>query len=106
MLVSFPGMTEQEIKIFNTLTGSAVYILVFISGLNLLGGKRINMAKSKLVKANQKIAKTVVGGYKKIESTVVSGYTKIEDKFVDAYLTHEGETVEEAKARLKNKHNT
>ena len=32
----------------------------------------------------------------------VSGYTKIEDKFVDAYLTKDGETVEEAKARLKN----
>ena len=32
---------------------------------------------------------------------VVEGYTKIEDKFVDAYLTKDGETVEEAKARLK-----
>ena len=28
-------------------------------------------------------------------------FTKIEDKFVDAYLTKDGETVEEAKARLK-----
>lgn len=32
----------------------------------------------------------------------MDGYTKIEDKFVDAYLTKEGETVEEAKERLKN----
>ena len=31
----------------------------------------------------------------------MKGYTKIEDKFVDAYLTKDGETVEEAKARLK-----
>ena len=31
----------------------------------------------------------------------MGGYTKIEDKFVDAYLTKDGETVEEAKARLK-----
>ena len=71
------------------------------------------MAKSKLVKANPKIAevvtdgykkieKGVVGGYKKIEQGVVAGYTKIEDKFVDAYLTRKGETVEEAKARLKS----
>ena len=51
------------------------------------------MAKSKLIEANQKIAKgvtegfqkiedAVVGGYKKIEQGVVDGYTKIEDKFV------------------------
>ena len=39
--------------------------------------------------------------YGKIEQSVVGGYTKIEDKFVDAYLTKDGETVEEAKARLK-----
>ena len=69
------------------------------------------MAKSKLVKANEKIAEGVVGGYKKIEEGVVSGYKKIEDgavggfnkitdKFVDNFLTKEGETVEEAKARL------
>jgi hypothetical protein len=42
-----------------------------------------------------------VDGYKKIEQGVTAGYTKIEDKFVDAYLTKDGETVEEAKARLK-----
>ena len=32
---------------------------------------------------------------------MVDGYTKIEDKFIDTYLTKEGETLEEAKARLK-----
>jgi hypothetical protein len=58
------------------------------------------MAKSRLVKANQKIEKAVVGGYKKIEKTVVGGYQKIEDKFVDQYLTKDGETVKEAKARI------
>ena len=69
------------------------------------------MAKSKLVKANEKIAEKVVNGYKKIEETVVGGYKKIEegavngftqisDSFVDEFLTKEGETVEEAKARL------
>jgi len=70
------------------------------------------MAKSKIVMANEKIAEAVTGGYKKIEKgvvdgykkieqDVVGGYTKIEDKFIDAYLTKDGETVEEAKARLK-----
>lgn len=101
MLVSFEGLSTWEIRLFNAITGTAVYVIIFILGLNLLGGKKINMAKSKLVKANEKIAETVVGGYKKIESTVVEGYTKIEDKFVDKYLTHDGETVEEAKKRLK-----
>ncbi|MDR3758013.1 MULTISPECIES: hypothetical protein [Enterocloster] len=59
------------------------------------------MAKSKFVKANEKIAEKVVGAYEKIESTVVGGYTKIEDAFVDRYLTKGGETVEEAKKRIK-----
>lgn len=59
------------------------------------------MAKSKIVKANEKIAETVVGTFGKIEKTVVGGYTKIEDAFVDRYLTKEGETVKEAKERLK-----
>lgn len=64
------------------------------------------MAKSKIVAANEKIAEKVVGTYKKIEDTVVGGYTKVEDAFVDRYLTKDGETVEEAKARLKREQNT
>ena len=59
------------------------------------------MAKSKLVKANEKIAEGVTTGFKKMSDGVVEGYTKIEDKFVDQFLTKDGETVEEAKARLK-----
>ncbi len=47
------------------------------------------MAKSKLVKANEKIAEGAVGGF-----------NKIADKFVDNFLTKEGESVEEAKVRL------
>ena len=58
------------------------------------------MAKSKLVKANQKIAENVVSGYHKIEEGVVSGFTRITDKFVDEFLTKEGESVEDAKRRL------
>lgn len=48
----------------------------------------------------QKIEDGVVGGYKKIERSVVGAYQDVEDKFVGRFLTHEGETVEEAKARL------
>ncbi len=59
------------------------------------------MAKSKLVAANKKIEEKVVGGYKRIEEGVVGGFNKISDKFVDNYLTRDGESVEEAKERLK-----
>lgn len=47
------------------------------------------MAKSKLAEANEKIEEGAVGGF-----------NKIADKFVDNFLTKEGESVEEAKARL------
>ena len=58
------------------------------------------MERSKLIKANDKIAEKVVGTFGKIEDTVVNGYIKIEDTFVGRYLTRDGETVEEAKKRL------
>ena len=59
------------------------------------------MAKSKLVKVNEKVGEKVVDIYKKVENSVVGTYHKIEDKFVDKYLTKDGETVEDAKKRLK-----
>lgn len=69
---------------------------------------------SKLVEANEKIAEGVVKGYKKIENGVVDGYKKIEegavsgfgkvvDKCVKVLFTKEGESVEDAKARLSGK---
>lgn len=112
MLVSFPGMNTTEILLLNIFTGTAVWLIVLLLGINLIGGKYTDMAKSKIVKANEKIAEAVTGGYKKIEKGIVdgyqkieqgivAGYTKIEDKFVSAYLVKDGETLEEAKARLK-----
>lgn len=59
------------------------------------------MATSKLIETNEKIAEHVTSGFQKMSDTVVGGYTKIEDKFVDAFLTRDGESVGEAKARLK-----
>ena len=114
MLVSFPGLESADVLFLNIFTGTAVWITVLFLGINLIGGKYTDMAKSKIVKANEKIAEAVSHGYKKIEKGVVAGYqkieqgitkgyTKIEDKFVETYLTKDGETVEEAKARLKNR---
>ena len=44
---------------------------------------------SKIVEVNEKIAEAVV-----------DGFNKVADGFVEKYLLKEGETVEEAKARL------
>ncbi len=41
MLVSFEGMTETEILIMNATLGSAVCIIVFLLGLNLVRSKKI-----------------------------------------------------------------
>ena len=55
---------------------------------------------SKIVEANKKIEKAVVGAYNKVEDTVVGAYKKVEDKFVDTFLKDIGETTEEAKERV------
>ena len=41
MLVSFEGMSEIEIRIMNVATGSAVCVIVFLLGLNLVKQNRI-----------------------------------------------------------------
>ena len=41
MLVSFEGMTEAEIVIMNATLGSAVCVIVFLLGLNLVRNRKI-----------------------------------------------------------------
>lgn len=70
------------------------------------------MAKSKLVKGSRRIAEhvtdrfqkmsgSVVSGFNKMSDGVVRGYTRIENGFTDWFLTRDGESVEEAKQRLR-----
>lgn len=59
------------------------------------------MAKSKGVKANEKVKERATATFSRIENTFVGDYTIVENAFVDRYLTKDGETVEEAKVRLK-----
>lgn len=66
----------------------------------------MTMAKSKIVKANERIAEKVTGTFENIKDTVVGGYSRIEDAFVDRYLTKDGETVADAKERLKKNRKT
>ncbi len=56
-----------------------------------------------VVDGYKKIESGVVDGYKKIESGVVDGFNKLTDKCVEVLFTKEGESVEEAKARLSGK---
>jgi len=69
---------------------------------------------SKFVGVSKKIAEGVVKGYKKIENGVVDSYRKVEagagsgcgkvvNKCVEVLFAKEGETVEDAKARLSGK---
>lgn len=53
--------------------------------------------KSKIVEANKKIAEDV----QKIQDKVVNEFSKIEDSFISRYLLREGESLDEAKERLK-----
>ena len=55
------------------------------------------------VSTYQKIENAVVGGYKKIETGAVEGFGKVVDKCVEVLFAKEGETVEQAKARLSGK---
>jgi len=57
---------------------------------------------SKITDANKKNENVIVDGYKKVEESVVGGYKKIEDKFIDTFLKKDGETIEEAKKRVRD----
>lgn len=63
--------------------------------------KGVRKISDEVTKGYGKLEKNVVDGYKKIEKTFINSYEKIEDAFVDKYLTHDGESVEDAKERLK-----
>ena len=48
------------------------------------------------------IEEGVVGACKAVEDSVVGAYQKVEDAFVEKFLAKPGETVDDAKARLKD----
>ena len=61
---------------------------------------KFNEATEKIVEGYEKIEDGVVTGYKKVEDTVVGNFNKMTDKFVGKFLTRDGETLEDAKARI------
>jgi hypothetical protein len=56
-----------------------------------------------VVSAYKTVEEGVVGAYKAVEKGAVDAYHKVEDAMVDKLFRKEGETVEEAKARLSKK---
>ena len=80
-------MSVEEFKQVNKKIESAV----------VSGYKTVEEA---VVKGYKAVESGTVKGYKTIESTVVGAYKSIEDSFVDSFLREDGETVEEAKARI------
>ena len=63
---------------------------------------KIGKIGEKVVKAYKAIEDGVVGTYQKIEDGVVGAYQKVEDAFVEKFVAKPGETVDDAKARLKD----
>ena len=53
------------------------------------------------VDAYKAVEESVVGAYKAVEESVVDAYHKVEDAMVDKLFRKEGETVEDAKKRLR-----
>ena len=62
------------------------------------GYKKIESA---VVAGYKKIEDSVVSGYKKIETGAVEGFGKVTDKCVEKLFAKDGESVEEAKKRLR-----
>ena len=56
-----------------------------------------------VVDGYKKIETGVVDGYKKIENGAVVGFGKVVDKCVEVLFAREGESAEDAKARLSKK---
>lgn len=62
-------------------------------------------AEETAVGGYEKIERGVVWGYEKIERGAVEGFEKLTDRCVQALFAKEGESVQQARARLKNQKN-
>lgn len=55
------------------------------------------------IEGYQAIEGAVVGAYHRIEAGAVTGFAHVSDWFIEKLFAREGETVEQAKARLTRK---
>ncbi len=63
----------------------------------------VEAASEEVTTGYKKIEEGVVTGYKKVEEGVVDGFGKVVDKCVEVLFARDGESVEDAKARLSGK---
>lgn len=56
----------------------------------------------KAVTGYKAIETAAVNGYKAVETGAVNGFKKVSDKSIEILFAKEGESLEEAKARLQN----
>lgn len=54
-----------------------------------------------LIETNEKISEMVIDTYNKTEKTAINTYNKVSDFFINKFFTKDNESVEQAKARLK-----
>lgn len=95
-------MTNAEIREDGAMAGMVQAMDHDATDLPTVDGVEVYKAVEQEVEdIYQKIESGVVGTYKKIESSVVGAYKNVEDSFVGRFLTREGESVEEAKERLR-----
>lgn len=95
-------MTNAEIREGGAMAGMVQAMEHDATDLPTVDGVEVYKAVEQEVEdIYQKIESGVVGTYKKIESSVVGAYKNVEDSFVGRFLTREGESVEEAKERLR-----
>ncbi|MBQ6306390.1 MAG: hypothetical protein IJQ11_09170 [Bacteroidales bacterium] len=57
--------------------------------------------ENEVVKGYKAIENGVVSGYNAIQDGVVEGFTRVSDAFIMKFFAKEGETVEQAKERMK-----
>lgn len=69
-------------------------------------GEATEKIEKAVTEGYKKIENSVVGGYKKIEGGVVNGFNKVSDKCVEVLFAKDGESVEDAKERLRDKNDT
>lgn len=95
-------MTNAEIREGGAMAGMVQAMEHNATNLPTVDGVEVYKAVEQEVEdIYQKIESGVVGTYKRIESRVVGAYKNVEDSFVGRFLTREGESVEEAKERLR-----
>ena len=107
-LIDGNGVTEKPTLMTNEQIREGGYMEDVIRAMDhepglpeIDGEAALKAIEEGVVGTYEKIENAVVSGYKKIEQGAVSGFGKLTDKMVEKLFAREGESVEEAKERLK-----